>query len=99
MAKKSKQQPFDKAFGGRMNAREITSRNPATPFGPGFTAPAQSGGSSTSNPIPVKPPTEVKYKGRKITAQPDVARVSQSKGGKIPLLTKPKPDNSNVKKM
>ncbi len=94
---KPKQQSFNKTFGGRVGSREIASRNPATPFGPGFTAPAQSGASSTSNPMPSGPPKKANYKGRTITAQPDVSRVSQSGGGKIPLLVKPKEKKVNKK--
>lgn len=92
MARKPKQQPFNKgnASAGKMNERELVQRNPASPFGIGYTAPAQSGASSTSNPTPGKP-QKVNYKGRTVSAQPDIERVKQGKGQKtVPMLAKPK---------
>src|SRR5438309_592265 len=89
---KPRQQPFNKgnASAGKMNERELVQQNPMSPFGQGFTAPAKSGGSSTAKPIPKTTPTAVKYKGRKITAQPDIARIDQRVAGKIPMMIKPK---------
>jgi hypothetical protein len=93
---KPKQQSFSKgnASAGKMNEREIVNRNPSTPFGLGFTAPAQSGASSTSNPTPKSTPKTAKYKGRTITAEPDISRV-QSGGKTIPLMVKPKAKKVN----
>lgn len=96
---KPKQQPFNKgnASAGKMNERELVQRNPSSPFGQGFTAPAQNGASSTSNPMPAKP-QKINYKGRLVSAQSDIERIKQGKGQKtIPMLAKPKAKKFNPK--
>jgi hypothetical protein len=74
-----------------MNKRELTQMNPATAFGPG------PGATPVTKGIPPSPDV-VKYKGRKVTAQPDKARI-QASGGKapIPLMVPPKPKKVNAR--
>lgn len=97
---RTKPQPFNKgnASAGKMNERELVQRNPASSFGPGYTAPAQSGASSTSNPIPKVKAEKINYKGRTVSAQPDIERIKQGKGQKtVPMLAKPKTKKFNPK--
>lgn len=98
-----KQQPFDKALSGMgMAQRELVQKNPATAFGVGPAAKAapDMGANSTAPGIVNTQKKSVGYKGRKITAQPDMARVTQGKGQPIiPAMVKPVEKNKNVKRM
>jgi hypothetical protein len=85
---KPKQQSWNRGTSAKdMNQRELTQMNPATTFGKGIAPPDKN--------IPPPTPGPVKYKGRKITAQPDKARV-EAAGGKspLPMLAPPKTKRS-----